>query len=218
MRRSEFTPPTLEDLLLGTAEGIKEHRGIMRCDIVTPEHGIPILVWSWELTNFVSISEEKLSKLSKEDQSVVKTHLRESRYDGDGFCGTIRWKDAELVSVSLMNFRRYGWATAPGYAPEHGWAGPDTIWANHCVGAVPCCTTEEVMHGSLVSCIERAGAHYNIPKNLLHNHQVRPLYRELLDEALHSERARSWACQAIADDNGALGDVMISRKSERKAS
>jgi len=218
--RNYHKKPTFEDLFEGQAVLMTDKdpfHGIQRCTIVTTErHDIPVLVWEWEPTAFLFFSAEDMLCLTRTQQEFVKERFRHNARE-NSYSDCIRWKDKRLNAASLMNFRRYGWATAPGVAPVEGWAGPDIIWPNRCCGPVPCRTVDEAMLASLSSVITEAQCHYKIPQELVENCKVRVLYRELLDDALANGRAREWADRAVNnDDNGAIADVTVFREHHKQ--
>jgi hypothetical protein len=160
------------------------------------ETGIPRVVLTWEDNELVEFSAKEAQKLTMAQQM----KLEESREKKGRFQG---WAAKPEQSVTVLNFRRYGWAAADGYNAKYGYNGP--TWPNGDDGGFTANSVREVIRETLALMLSQLVHTWGVPDSLVYHHEVKALFTRLADEACENPTARQQANRAIRSRNGLLG-------------
>jgi len=173
--------------------------------------GMPVLRFTW-----VKWSKTKMSQLDPLTVEIVRESNTETERDKDG-----EWvRSAACVNqgVALQyrcvcNLKRDGWYSSTSQSGRIGYAhGIDYSIGSD--GQLKCGTPEQVVRETLIAFI----ASLDVPVNIKEHIKVRPLWQELLDDALANitNLAEIPIYLAESGGKGSVSDITINTKKGKK--
>ena len=160
------------------------------------ENKIPVLHFQWVSREYVSIDlREEEEFMNERFPGMINegTHVWCMRVNDDG---------STLINhMWVCNFRRYGWSESS-YCKETGYSN-GIIYANDIDGGLKCETPEQLVRETLIRFMETS----RVPRNLKEHVMVKPLWQNLLDDALSN--ISSYAGYAVNSSNGTIDDMIV---------
>lgn len=174
-------PITFEKLVSGEYEAVAEnHKFLNKVTLFKSggESSLPRVCFSWQKRYYLGLTPEEAAKL--DTPNILPS------YEGRDFfvwARKVHKGETRVKHVTFMNFRRYGWCTAPGFDAGGGYSG--IIYANGEDGGIPADSPEQVVRDTLVAAVAGLPACiHKVPRELVYSAHAREAFEFLLEDAL----------------------------------